>query len=56
MRAFDWILVAWWLFGTVLVVASVGKPRKPTEPSTAAIVVLINIALIAGLLISRGAL
>lgn len=56
MSGFDWFLVAWILFGAFLMIANVGKPRRPTEPLTAAIALLINVALVAGLLISRGAL
>ena len=56
MSAFDWFLVAWWIFGSFMVVATVGKPRKPIEPLTGAIIVLINLAFIGGLLWTRGAL
>lgn len=56
MKPFDYFLVAWWLFGTFLVVAQVGKPKKPTSAEVAAIIVVLNVAFIAALLWTRGAL
>jgi hypothetical protein len=48
---FFWLLVAYWSLNAVSVVALVGKPRKPIEPSTAAISVIIFGLLIASLFI-----
>ena len=56
MKPFDYFLIAWWLFGTLVAVAQVGKPKKPTTAEIAAVVVGLNALLIAGLLWSRGAL
>jgi hypothetical protein len=46
-----WFLVAWFLLGAVLVVANVGKPRKATTPDIAAIIVVIDALLIAGIFV-----
>lgn len=54
MSWFDYILVALWLFSVLATVTSVGKPRKPIDGTTAAVIVAINILFIAGLLFSRG--
>ena len=56
MNWFDYTLVAWWLFSTLVVIGAVGKPRKPVEPSTAVGVSIVNGLLVAGLLFSRGVL
>lgn len=56
MSMFDWFLIAWWLFGTFITVAQIGKKREPISPLAGAIVVLINGAFMAGLFISRGVL
>jgi hypothetical protein len=53
MNWFDWMLVALFAYSALLVVAQVGKPKKPTEPVTAAIVVAIDAALIVGLVLTR---
>lgn len=42
-----WIVVAWLVFGTVVSVTQVGKPRKPLDPGVAATGVVIQ-----GLIIS----
>lgn len=54
MSWFDYVLVAFWLFGAFVTITVVGKPRKPLDSTTAAIIVAINILFIAGLLFSRG--
>lgn len=54
MTWFDYFLVAFWLFGIGMTVTAVGKPRRPIESTTAAIVVMINLLFIAGLLFTRG--
>ena len=54
MTAFDYFLVGWLLLGLLLTVNSVGKPRRPVEPISAAIVTAINLGLIVLLLVARG--
>lgn len=56
MHVIDWIIVALLTFGMLLNVAQVGKPRKPLEPTMAAVIVAINAALILSVLWSHGAL
>ena len=56
MSAFDWFLIGWWLFGVLVLVTQIGKPKKPTTPEFAAVYIVIVGALIIGLLWSRGAL
>lgn len=56
MHIVDWIIVALFSLGLLLNVAQVGKPRKPLEPGTAAVIVAVNVALIIGVLWSHGAL
>ena len=51
MNWYLWFLVAWFLLGAVMVVANVGKPRKPTTPDIAAIIVVIDALLIAGIFV-----
>jgi hypothetical protein len=56
MKPFDYFLIAWWLFGTLVAVAQVGKPKKPTTAETTAVIVAINAVFIALLLWTRGVL
>lgn len=56
MSGFDWFLLAWWLFGILMLVSTIGKPRKPLEPSVAVCTILITVGLMVGLLWSRGVL
>lgn len=49
MNWFGWLLVAWWAVNALLTVARIGKDSKPTEPVAAAVVVLIDAALIVAL-------
>lgn len=51
MNWYLWFLAAWFLTNAVLVVAGVGKTRKPLEPGTAALVVLIDALVIAGIFV-----
>jgi hypothetical protein len=39
-------LIAWFALGAFLQVALIGKPRKPTTPMQAAIILLLDAALI----------
>ena len=41
-----WFLIGWWAFGALLTVGMVGKPRKPIDPGTAVVTILIHAALI----------
>lgn len=52
MHWFLWTLAAWHALGALLVVANVGKPKKPTTGSVAAVIVLIEAAIIAGLILT----
>lgn len=54
MTWFDYLLIGWLAFGYTMLVASIGKPRKPIEPSVAVVALFINGLLVAGLLWSRG--
>lgn len=56
MSYFDWFLIVWWLFQSVLFITLVGKAREPISPLTAAINLVITLGLVAGLLWSRGVL
>ena len=56
MTAFDYFLTGWLMFGMVVTVTNVGKPRKPLEPGVAAVSAVITFGLIAWLLVSRGVL
>lgn len=54
MTWFDYFLIAWLAFGSLSMIATVGKPRRPIEPMTAAIAAVITSSIIFGLLFSRG--
>lgn len=56
MNWFDWVLIGWWSLGTVLSIAMIGKPRTPITPTGALIGLVITVALVLGLLWSRGVL
>jgi hypothetical protein len=51
MNWFEWLLIGWWTMTAFAVIGNIGKPRKPTEPLTAAIVVAINAAFIVGVIL-----
>lgn len=55
MHWFDYFLIGWFLLGLTLMAAQVGKPRKPLDGSTLAVAVVINAALIAGIVLTAGA-
>ena len=42
----DWVLVVWLAIGAIASVAVVGQPRKPLEPGSAVLSILITGALI----------
>jgi hypothetical protein len=48
-----WLLVGWWALSALATVSAVGKPRKPTESSTAVVVVAISVVLAVGLVVTR---
>ena len=56
MSAVLWCIAGWEAFAALCVVALVGKPRKPIEPSTAVLVVIINTLIIVGILHTGGVL
>lgn len=49
MTWFGWVVVAWWAISVLMVVANVGKPRKPIEPATAVVAVIVAALLCIGL-------
>lgn len=56
MTWFDWALVGFWTLGTLLVVLTVGQPRKPITPGLAAWILVVNSLWTLGLLWTRGAI
>ncbi len=54
MNWFFWTLAAWLAVGALGSVALVGKPRKPIDPGTAMLTVIVNGLLIAGVVIYGG--
>jgi len=46
-----YFLVVWFLIGAVMTVASVGKPRTPTTPLSAAVTVVITLALVGAVIL-----
>lgn len=48
MTWFAWTLVAWLAVGVAATIAVIGKPRKPVDPTTAVVTLIINGFLIAG--------
>jgi hypothetical protein len=56
MKPFDYLLLILWLLAIVVVITQVGKPKKPATPGVTAFIVAFDLALIAGLLWSRGVL
>jgi hypothetical protein len=54
---FGWVLMAYFIYATLLVINRVGKARKPLEPNAAVIATVISGFIIAGILfIGTGAL
>lgn len=49
MQYFIWFLIGWYAVASLATIATVGKPKKPTDSATAAAIVLINAAIIVGL-------
>lgn len=54
MHIVDWIIVALFTWGALLNVTQVGRPRKPLDPFTAAVIVAVNLGLIVAILWSHG--
>jgi hypothetical protein len=50
MTVFKCIFVAWLILGIIAFISAIGKERKPIDPQTAIMVLIINLTLIAGLL------
>jgi hypothetical protein len=48
---FLWFLAGWFLWGAVVSVWMVGKPRKPLAADSAAVIVVVDALLIAGIFI-----
>lgn len=53
MNWFDWTLIAWLALGVLSAIALIGKPRKPVTPGVAVTTLLINGALVAGVVLCR---
>ncbi len=53
MDWFLWLVVATWAVAALVTVARVGRPRSATTPREATLVVVIDAALIVGMLITR---
>jgi len=51
MTVFDWLICLLMGAGALLNVRDVGKPRDPITPGLAALVVLINFAIILGIVL-----
>lgn len=51
MNWYLWFLAGWFLLTAVMTVSRVGKPSKPTDSGTAALVVLVDALLIAGIFV-----
>jgi hypothetical protein len=47
-----YVIAGWLTLGALLTIGFIGKPRKPTTPGTAAVVVMINAALIVTLVLA----
>lgn len=56
MSLFVWLLLAYWLFGTIATIAWIGKQRTPLTPGVAVVTVLVNVAWTVGLLVHEGVL
>ena len=56
MTWFDWFLCGYWLLNIFLTIAYIGKEREPFTPGVAAFSSALFVALIAVLLVTRGAL
>lgn len=53
MNWIDWILVGVLTLGALSTIAIIGRPREPLDPGVAAWLVLINVLLIIGLLLTH---
>ena len=56
MSLWLWIPVAFLLFGPLATIVTVGKPRKPLDGSTAAVVTVVNLVLVGCILKGGGVL
>lgn len=50
MTWFGWIFVGWYAVSSLLVIGSIGKPRQPTHPATAVLMVVVAALMITGVL------
>lgn len=46
-----WIIIGWMAFGTLMVIATIGKPRKTMTPGMAAAITLVSAAQIVAMVI-----
>lgn len=42
----QYVLIAWFIYAALTVVASVGKPREPIAPDVAAVSLIITVGLV----------
>ena len=53
---FDWLLIVWWAYNALATIGRVGKVSfgaKPLPNSVAIVIVIIDVALIFGLVLTR---
>lgn len=53
MTWFDWTLISYLAIGAVGSVLLIGQPRGPIQPSTALLTLIVNAAIVAGLVVIR---
>lgn len=56
MNTFYWIFVIAVGLSCLITIGSVGKPREPLSGGMAALIVLVNVSIIVGILVSEGVL
>jgi hypothetical protein len=56
VTAYDWVLIGWWGLGTLLTISLIGRKRDPITPGQAMWVLILNVTLTVGMLMTRGVL
>jgi hypothetical protein len=51
-----YVIAGWLAAGALVSVGTVGKPRKPTTPGAAAVIVILDAALVVTLILAAGRL